>query len=177
MIYFTSDLHAFHKNIIEFDDLPFKDLKEYREHIITVWNDTISEDDEVYLLGDTAVGGRNRDINEFLQSLNGKKYLVKGNHEKEIMKVSYLRENFEWIKDYYVFDYNKTRFVLMHFPIEEWINKRDKSIHLHGHSHGKLNHVNETVPLRRIDVGFKSCGFKIYSIDEIIQIISKRCQK
>lgn len=174
MIYFTSDLHAFHKNILEFDSLPFKDLSEYRDFIIKIWNETITDEDEIYLLGDTAVGGRNGDINNFLHSLNGKKYLIKGNHEKEIMKTSHLRDHFEWIKDYYVFDYNKIRFVLMHYPIEEWLNKNHNSIHLHGHSHGKLNHINETVPLRRMDVGFKACNFKIYSIEEIIDIIKKR---
>jgi len=166
MIYFTSDLHAFHKNIIRYDELPFNTLEEYREYIKDVWNSTISNEDEVYLLGDTTVGGSNQQVNNFLHSLNGKKYLIKGNHEKQIMKCSYLRDHFEWIKDYYVFDYNKQRFILMHFPIEEWQNKSAmKSIHLHGHSHGKSRKE-----IRRMDVGFKACNFKIYSIEEIINI-------
>lgn len=168
MIYFTSDLHAFHKNILEYDELPFESLEEYRNFIIEIWNSTICNNDEVYLLGDTAVGGKNGDINNFLHALNGKKYLIKGNHEKEIMKTSHLKGHFEWIKDYHVFDYNKKRFVLMHFPIESWLNKNNGSIHLHGHSHGRLNDVNERVPLKRMDVGFKACDFKIYSIEEIL---------
>lgn len=173
MKYFTSDLHAFHKNIIQFDNLPFNTLIEYRDFIKKVWNSTITEKDEIYLLGDSAVGGRNSDVNNFLHSLNGKKYLVKGNHEKEIMKTSYLREHFEWIKDYYVFDYNKQRFVLMHFPIEEWLNKRNNSIHLHGHCHGNKNMYNKENNLRRKDVGFKACNFKILSIEEIIKEFNK----
>lgn len=178
MIYFTSDLHAFHKNIIEFDSLPFNNLIEYREFIVKIWNDTITNEDEVYLLGDTAVGGRNGDINNFLHRLNGKKYLIAGNHEKEILKTAHLRKHFEWIKDYHTFTYNKVKYVLMHFPIEEWVNKNvGKSIHLHGHSHGRLNKVNEVVPLRRLDVGFKACGFKILSIDEITNIINNRFKK
>ena len=108
MIYFTSDLHAFHKNIINYDELPFKTLKEYREFIIQEWNNKINFDDEVYILGDIAVGGTNGEINIFLSRLNGKKYLIQGNHDsRTIMKFAYLRNKFEWIKFHYVFDYKK----------------------------------------------------------------------
>lgn len=165
MIYFTSDLHAFHKNIIRYDELPFNSLQEYRERIVKTWNETVGPEDEVYLLGDTAVGGTNSHINNFLHRLNGRKYLVKGNHEKEIMKCSYLRDHFEWIKDYFVIDYQKRRFVLMHYPIEKWLNKNNNSIHLHGHSHG-----NSRKESNRMDVGFKACAFKIYSIEDILKM-------
>jgi len=166
MIYATADPHVFHKNIIEYDQLPFSDLKTYREYFIYVWNETISYDDETYLLGDVAAGGSNSQIKEFLLRLNGKKYLILGNHDyRTIMKCSYLRDQFEWIKYYYSFDYQKQRFILFHYPIESWANMMAmKSIHLHGHSHGRSKEVN-----RRLDVGFKACGYKILSIDQIIK--------
>jgi len=166
MIYFTSDLHAFHKNIIEYDQLPFKSLEDYRKFIIEVWNSTIGEEDEIYILGDVAVGGTNGQIYEFLTRLNGKKYLIQGNHDhRTIMKCEYLRNCFDWIRWHHVFDYNKERFHLYHCPIESWFNMSSmKSIHLHGHSHGKCRIID-----RRMDVGFKACNFKIYSIEEIIK--------
>ena len=169
MIYFTSDLHAFHKNIIQYDQLSFKDLKKYREYIIKVWNETISSEDEIYILGDVAVGGTNGQILEFLSRLNGKKYLIQGNHDhRTIMKCKYLRDQFEWIHWHWTFDYNKQRFHLYHCPIESWFNMTSmKSIHLHGHSHGKSRQIP-----RRMDVGFKACSFKIYSIDEIIKMLT-----
>ena len=165
MKYFTSDLHAFHKNIIRFDSLPFTDLKHYRESIITIWNETISPDDEVYLLGDVAVGGTNGQINEFLSRLNGTKYLILGNHDpRTIMKCAYLQKHFEWIRYYHSFDYNKRRFILMHYPIESWANMSAmQSIHLHGHTHGRSRKMTN-----RMDMGFATCKFKIYSADEII---------
>jgi calcineurin-like phosphoesterase family protein len=170
MIYFTSDLHAFHKNIIESDKLPFKDLHEYREYIIKVWNETIQPDDEVYLLGDVTVGGTNGQIHEFLLRLNGKKYLIQGNHDhRTIMKCAYLRDCFEWIRWHHTFDYGKQRFHLYHCPIESWFNMTAmKCIHLHGHSHGKSRTLD-----RRMDVGFKACNFRIYSIEEIIKKYNK----
>lgn len=168
MIYFTSDLHAFHKNIIEYDNLPFKSLEEYRNTIINEWNSKISPEDEVYLLGDIAVGGTNGQIYEFIQRLNGKKYLIQGNHDhRTITKCKYLRNCFEWIQWHYVFDYGKYRFHLYHCPIESWFNMNTmKSIHLHGHSHGKSSKKE-----RRMDVGFKACNFTIYSIEQIIKLL------
>jgi len=177
MIYFTSDLHAFHKDILLYDSLPFETLEEYRKCIIKTWNSKITDKDEVYILGDVCVGGSNHEINYFLSSLNGIKYLILGNHDREFRKKTAFNHHFEWIKDYHYFDYDKIRYVLMHFPIESWLNKSQKSIHLHGHSHGNLNHVNESVPLRRMDVGFKACNLNIYSIEEIYEKISKQCQK
>ena len=165
MIYFTSDLHAFHKNIITYDNLPFSSLEDYREFIIKTWNDRVTDEDEVYLLGDTCVGGDKGDINNFLHRLEGTKYLIIGNHEKEILKVQRLRDHFTWIRDYFVLDYQKQRFILMHYPIEEWQNKRAmSSIHLHGHSHGGSRREKN-----RLDVGFSASGLKIWSIDEIIE--------
>jgi len=168
MIYFTSDLHAFHKNILDYDNLPFCSVEVYREFIVKTWNDLITDEDEVYLLGDTCVGGRGSEIDYFLQSLKGKKYLVKGNHEKEIMKNKSLHRHFVWIKDYFVFDYQNQRFVLMHFPIEEWLNKSHGSIHLHGHSHGSSRPQKN-----RLDVGFSASGLNIWSIDDVVEYIKK----
>jgi len=169
MIYFTADQHAFHKNIIEFDNLPFKSLEDYRRCIISEWNSKINSDDEVYILGDFAVGGTNGQIYDFLNRLNGKKYLIEGNHDhRTLTKCAYLRNSFEWIKFHHVFDYGKQRFHLYHCPIESWFNMGPmKSIHLHGHSHGKSRKVE-----RRMDVGFKACNFKIYSIEEIIKMLT-----
>ena len=164
MIYFTSDLHAFHKNIISYDSLPFDSLEEYREYIITTWNNTVSDNDEIYLLGDTCVGGTGGQIKHFLEQLNGTKYLIKGNHEKEIMKTSYLRDMFAFIRDYYILDYEKKRFILFHYPIESWQNASHGSIHLHGHSHG-----NSSPRKNRIDVGFNVWN-TVLSIDDILTI-------
>ena len=168
MIYFTADLHAFHKNIIQFDKLPFGDLKEYRDKIVQIWNSVVTNQDEIYLLGDVAVGGTNGEIFAFIQRLNGQKYLIQGNHDhRTIIKCEYLRNCFAWIKWHYTFDYNKERFHLYHFPIESWSNMAAmKSIHLHGHSHGNCRKID-----RRMDVGLKACNFKIYSIEEIIKLL------
>lgn len=48
----TSDLHFGHKNIIKYENRPFKDIEEMDKAIIELWNKTVKKDDKIYILGD-----------------------------------------------------------------------------------------------------------------------------
>ena len=50
-------------------------------HMIRQWNDHVTKKDEVYILGDFAIS-RGRAADEILRQLNGKKYLIEGNHDR-----------------------------------------------------------------------------------------------
>ena len=52
MIYFTSDLHFGHKNIIQYENRPFNNIEEMDNKIIKMWNNTLNEEDTIYILGD-----------------------------------------------------------------------------------------------------------------------------
>ena len=156
MIYFTSDMHFGHRNIINLCQRPFSSAEEMDNCMIQNWNNTIKNNDEVYILGDIAWG----DTDDYLKQLNGKKYLVKGNHDK-IQSSEYLR----WIKDYHEFKYNGVRIILCHYPIEEWNGYFRGSVHLHGHQH---NHIPVTAD-RRIDVGVDAWNFCPVSIERLIR--------
>ena len=54
--FYTSDLHIGHKAILTFDNRPFFTLKEMHETIIKNWNETVSNNDFVYVLGDMFLG-------------------------------------------------------------------------------------------------------------------------
>ena len=76
MIYFTADLHFYHDKIIAHTQRPFHNAEEMNKVLIQKWNDKISYDDEVYILGDFTMKGS--DIaSTCLYSLKGKKYLIR----------------------------------------------------------------------------------------------------
>jgi calcineurin-like phosphoesterase family protein len=80
MIYFTSDLHFNHKNILKFTKRPYKNVEDMNNDIIKIWNNIIKKTDIVYILGDFCFCGRQLK-REFLKRLNGKKILIIGNHD------------------------------------------------------------------------------------------------
>ena len=96
MIYFSSDYHFGHFNILGYASRPFKTIREMDEKIILNHNEIVSQDDEIYILGDISM---NSDYGaKCLSRMNGKKYLIRGNHDK--IKPA-LSEQLEWVKDYY----------------------------------------------------------------------------
>ena len=105
--------------------------------MIERWNSIVTVNDEIYILGDFLYKGTAKEANIILSKLNGKKYLIKGNHEKYLDIRSFKQEAFEWVKDYHVLKYKGFEFILFHFPILLWHNSRLGSIHLYGHVHNK----------------------------------------
>jgi calcineurin-like phosphoesterase family protein len=78
-IYFTSDLHLYHANVIKYCARPFQTVEEMNEIIVKNWNETVGVDDTVYCLGDFAMAFR--PVETFTRRLNGIKYLIPGNHD------------------------------------------------------------------------------------------------
>lgn len=52
MIYFTSDLHLGHANVIRHCNRPFSSAEELDEVLIQNWNSRVTNNDTVYILGD-----------------------------------------------------------------------------------------------------------------------------
>ena len=78
-IFFTSDNHWSHKNILEFCKRPFEDVEEMNRKMVENWNNKVPKDGIVYHLGDFCWGGYQlwKSIRE---QLNGEIILIKGNH-------------------------------------------------------------------------------------------------
>jgi calcineurin-like phosphoesterase family protein len=173
MIFFTADTHFNHSNIINLCGRPFVDVGQMNETLIKNWNSCINNNDEIYILGDFAFKGSGLETENILKGLNGKKYLIKGNHDKFIEDKNFNRKNFEWIKDYYVLYYQKIKFVLFHYPIFEWDGYFGNAIHLYGHVHNSGNNINEQEKFKilgekAINVGVDVNNFYPISIEKII---------
>lgn len=77
-IFFTSDLHFGHKNVIHFDKRPFFTLDEMDKILIENWNNKVKPGDLVYVLGDMFWRSDNDYVQNILKQLNGQIILIKG---------------------------------------------------------------------------------------------------
>lgn len=167
MIWFTSDTHFNHRNIIKYCNRPFVSVEEMNEKIINNFNSLVGTKDTVFHLGDFCIQHRLDEWMYFLQRLNGRIHLIKGNHDsKKILKklddVKELHNKLIWIKDFYYI--NRLNIALMHYSMRIWPKSHHGSIHLFGHSHGTLQ-LPEGI--KSMDVGVDTNNFYPYSYDEI----------
>ena len=96
-IYFISDTHFNHKNIIKYCSRPFKDVEEMNKVLIENWNNTVTDFDTIFHLGDVALTNES-EMKEIVPKLKGKKILIKGNHDKK-SKEFFRSVGFEIIPD------------------------------------------------------------------------------
>jgi calcineurin-like phosphoesterase family protein len=79
--YFTSDQHFGHLNIIRFCDRPFPGVDAMNSRLVELWNETVTDDDTVWVLGDVALGALDESL-AHIGRLAGRKLLVPGNHDR-----------------------------------------------------------------------------------------------
>ena len=131
MNYYISDTHFGHANIIRYDNRPFESPQKMDEVMIDRWNETVSNDDTVYILGDFSWYQESKTV-EILEILTGRKILIKGNHDRVSPKI--LRQ-FVKVCDYLELMDNNTRVILSHYPMPFWNGQFRDSVHLYGHVH------------------------------------------
>ena len=179
-IWFTSDPHFLHKNIIKYCDRPFSDVKEMNEVLVDNWNSVVGSNDLIFCLGDFSLG-REDDTKRILQSLNGHKVLIKGNHEKSVMKKEYTRDEFDGgiyelleikVNDEEVSD-GFQDIVLCHYTMLTWNRSHRGAWQLFGHVHGNLDGDPRISP-NQLDVGVDSHNFKPISYQKVKEIITKQ---
>lgn len=79
--WFTSDLHLGHTNIIEYCGRPFHSVGEMNAALVSRWNEVVAPEDEVWVLGDLAMG-RIEESLSLVGQLAGRKTLLAGNHDR-----------------------------------------------------------------------------------------------
>ena len=88
MIYFTSDLHFGHSNIMKFHPCfrPFSSVEAMDRALIRLWNDRVNPCDTVYNIGDLSFHKDMQTSISIFSKLNGKHVLVLGNKGEAIKK-------------------------------------------------------------------------------------------
>lgn len=175
MIWFTSDTHLNHAGIIEYSKRPFSNKEEMEETIIARWNERVAKGDVIIHLGDFALswGKKHYDlIDSFLSRLNGNKWLICGNHDRDEVK-----KNPRWtqVKDYHELkvdmgDVHKQRIVLFHYAMRVWNQMHRGAWLLHGHSHGNLTDIGG----KSMDVGVDCCNFYPISVEDVAKFMRDR---
>ena len=163
----TSDCHFGHGNIIKYcpSTRPFVDANDMTVKMVTYWNELVSDDDTVYILGDVCFGDVNKAI-ETVSSLNGRKILIKGNHDGKFLKHKEFRDCFVSIHDYLEVEVNKTLVCLFHYPMKMWNKMHHGSVHLYGHVHGDTTGLEY---FRARDVGMDATGNVVCDLEDVVQ--------
>ena len=168
-IFYTSDIHFGHANVIKYSKRPFDSVEEMNEALIKIWNSKVSDLDTVYILGDM-FNKIDKSPEIYLKRLNGKKILIKGNHE-DWLKDKNLEKYFDGIYDYLEIKDAGRDVVLFHFPMIEWNNKNKGTIHLYGHVHNMRSkesfHIYEKETA--FNVGVDVNDLEPCTLDEIIE--------
>lgn len=108
---------------------------EMDEMLIRNWNDTVTDEDTVYVVGDVGYN-HNHVPCDALARLKGHKHLIRGNHDVGFEDGELLYDYFETVTDFNEIEDGSSHILLCHYPIVH--NKR--SYMIHGHLH-KVNGV------------------------------------
>jgi calcineurin-like phosphoesterase family protein len=173
MIWFTSDTHFGHKNIIKYCNRPFENVEEMDQTIIKNWNSVVKDNDLVYHLGDFMSWAGNsstieRRYRQYRHALKGKIFLIEGNHDYKIgSPFSYALEGKCPLM---TLRYQGRKIILCHYAMKVWDASHFDSWHLFGHSHGTLDAVGKSW-----DVGVDSNEFTPISFNDLGAIMNNQC--
>lgn len=167
MIYFTSDQHFDHENIIKYCGRPFNKLHKMNHNLMINFNKIVAQEDITYHLGDFSLRGPENWplIKNWIKKLNGTHILILGNHDK-LNPFLYVECGFQSVHTYLKVE----EFHLIHDPapacnIEL---KRKGEWWLCGHIHN-LFKIQSNV----VNIGVDVWDFKPISIEHIRSIIKE----
>ena len=170
MIYFTADMHFGHRAIISMQNRPFGSVEEMDRVLLQNYNSVVRKEDTVYILGDICHHMSIEEADSLIKKLNGKKYLIKGNHDK-----NYDPRLFTDIQDFLKISVDGNHFSLMHYPMLSWPKKGSGGYQLHGHIHARMdyNEANRSEGQRRYDVGVDANNFFPVSSKQIVEFFEE----
>lgn len=149
-VFFASDHHFGHENILKHMPRPFDSIEEMGEALIADWNTIVTPQDRVFVLGDFSFYGPER-TSAILSSLHGQKTLIKGNHDSS--KTNAKVRGWNRVLTYHEEKIDGERIILSHFPFLVWNQQHRGAYHLHGHSHGSCRYPPKLKDARILDVG------------------------
>ena len=182
--WFTADLHLGHANIIAYCRRPFRAVDDMDAALFAAWEAAVRPDDEVWVLGDLALGQISRAL-ELASTLPGRKFLVPGNHDRcwaghrkgvEKGREEYETAGFRIVDGPVETSIADTTVLLSHFPYEGDSREIDRyRSHrpadrggwlLHGHVHERWRQRG-----RQVNVGVDAWGGRPVGLDELAALV------
>ena len=137
--YMIADLHFGHQNIIKYCRPEFANVDEMDKTIIENWNNVVSPEDEVFVLGDLSLSADYDFVKSCIQQLNGKKSLILGNHDNFTIE-QYYSMGFDFVSKYPII--YKGFYLLSHEPL--FVTEMMPFMNIYGHVHDSAIYETRT---------------------------------
>lgn len=195
-IFFSSDWHVGHANVIKFDNRPFDDLNHMHRVLINNYNSCVTDDGVCYFLGDMGFC-KSEVLAKVMKQLNGTKVLLLGNHDRNTY--SMYNQGFDVVLNVGIFYIADKRISMSHCPLpgitredttemknakegDHWHGEHKNQMfmsqdatadfHLHGHIHSPNGGRSVKTLGNQYDVGVVANGYRPVSISQIESWIS-----
>ncbi|MCJ2039884.1 metallophosphoesterase family protein [Methylobacterium sp. E-025] len=156
--FFTADTHFGHKGVLAMSGRPFASIEEHDEALIAAWNCVVGPRDEVWHLGDFAMGSTPERCAAVFKRLRGRKCLVRGNHDRKRTL------DLPWHEQHDILSrkIEGQRIIACHYPMRAWPGAWRGSLQLFGHTHGMLPDTSQSC-----DVGVDRWAYGPTTLEEI----------
>lgn len=163
MIFYTADPHFGYEPLVA--KRGFETTAQMDAALIDAWNRTVGPEDTVYLLGDIGWNGGHVPC-RILAKLNGRKHLIRGNHDTGYLDAPLLYRYFESVTDFLEIDDGHHHIFLSHYPM---LYSKPKGYMIHGHLHasGQFHDILGAMP-RVLNAGVDVNGFVPVTLEQLI---------
>jgi len=191
-LYFTSDWHIGHDNVLEFDNRPFRDMDHMCSVLVNNYNSIVGPTKTCYFLGDMGFY-KSTLIKEIVSQLNGTKVLILGNHDKN--RIAMEKLGFDVVMNGAILWIENKRVSLSHCPLTEVVRENiegmrnalkgdcwhgeskhwnkfsftpgESDFHLHGHIHSPNHGKSTRIQGSQMDVGVAANEYRPVSISQV----------
>ena len=184
-LWFMSDLHYNHENVIKFNRRPFENVKEMNWHIEQELITKVGPGDILFDMGDLFWKTDETTMKNVISLASPKEwYKILGNHDNyNVYRKSYIGTLFTLLSDILEINVDHEgrnyRLTLCHYPMISWNGKARGTLMIHGHCHGNIDNINTESTCLRVDVGFdgalaKKTGSFLISFEDILEYMKEK---
>ena len=184
-LWFMSDLHYNHENVIKFNRRPFENVKEMNWHIEQELITKVGPGDILFDMGDLFWKTDETTMKNVISLASPKEwYKILGNHDNyNVYRKSYIGTLFTLLSDILEINVDHEgrnyKLTLCHYPMISWNGKARGTLMIHGHCHGNIDNINTESTDLRVDVGFdgrlaKKTGSFLISFEDILEYMKEK---